>query len=48
MITGNGRISIWENMVTMGLITPPFLMPIVNNLKTTIEKAGDIEDDKDN
>ena len=44
----NELISILENMVDIGIAIPPFLMPIVNNLKTTIEKAGDIEDDKDN
>ena len=44
----NELISILENMIDIGINIPPFLMPIVDKLKTTIEKAGNAETDSEN
>ena len=44
----NELISILENMIDIGINIPPFLMPIVDRLKTTIEKAGNAEIDNEN
>ena len=41
----NEIISILENLNDIGVPMPPFLMPIVKRLRTTVEKKGkDIED----
>lgn len=37
----NELISILENMVDVGISLPTFLMPLVKNLKTTIDNIGD-------
>lgn len=36
----NELISILENMVDIGIELPTFLLPLVSNLKTTIDKMG--------
>ena len=42
----NELISILENMVDIGINIPAFLLPLVNNLKTTIDHMANIEDEK--
>ena len=37
-------ISILENMVDIGISIPGFLLPIVKQLKTTVEHMGTVED----
>lgn len=40
----NELISILENMVDIGIKIPVFLIPLVNNLKTTIDHMGNTSD----
>lgn len=40
----NELISILENMVDIGINIPGFLLPIVKQLKTTVEHMGTVED----
>ena len=40
----NELISILENMVDIGISIPGFLLPIVKQLKTTVEHMGTVED----
>lgn len=42
----NEVISILENINDIGVALPPFLMPIVNRLKSKVEEAGKIEDEE--
>lgn len=43
----NEIISILENINDIGVPLPPFLMPIVSRLKSKVEEAGKLEDDKE-
>lgn len=43
-IVCNEVISILENMVDIGVSIPGFLLPIVKQLKTTVEHMGTVED----
>ncbi|HAN44113.1 MAG TPA: holin [Ruminococcaceae bacterium] len=40
----NELISILENINDIGVSLPPFLMPIVSKLKSTVESKGDINE----
>lgn len=42
----NEIISILENMVDIGVELPPFLMPIVKNIKKQVEDKANLEGDK--
>ncbi len=42
----NELISILENMIDIGVNIPPFLMPLVKNIKSQTEKTVQIEEDK--
>ena len=43
----NEIISILENINDIGVTLPPFLQPIVQNLKSQVEKKADIEERED-
>lgn len=43
----NEIISILENINDIGVTLPPFLQPIVKNLKSQVEKKADIEERED-
>ncbi len=42
----NELISILENIIDIGVEIPPFLMPLVKNIKSQTEKSVQIEDEK--
>lgn len=44
----NEIISILENINDIGVTLPPFLQPIVSNLKSQVEKKAAIEDINNN
>lgn len=44
-IVVNEMISILENMNDIGVDLPPFLMPIIKNIQTTVEKTADGKDE---
>lgn len=41
----NEALSITENMVDIGVPMPPFLIPLIKNLKTKVEEAAEEEED---
>ncbi len=43
----NEIISILENMIDIGVRTPPFLMPIVRHIKKQIEETVDFAEDEE-
>ena len=43
----NEIISILENINDIGVTLPPFLRPIVKNLKTQVEKKAEINESED-
>lgn len=43
----NEIISILENINDIGVTLPPFLQPIVSNLKSQVEKKAELENIKD-
>ena len=43
----NEIISILENINDIGVTLPPFLQPIVKNLKTQVEKKAEINESED-
>lgn len=46
-LIANEIISILENMVDIGVKIPPFLLPLVKNIKKQVEdKTGGVQDDK--
>lgn len=44
----NEIISILENINDIGVTLPPFLQPIVSNLKSQVEKKAAVEDINNN
>ena len=42
----NELISILENVIDIGVEIPPFLMPLVKNIKSQAEKSVQVEDEK--
>lgn len=43
-IVANEIISILENMIDIGVNLPPFLMPLVKRIKTTVENTADVDE----
>jgi phage-related holin len=43
----NEIISILENLQDIGVNIPPFLMPLMKNIKTKVEKTVEMEEEED-
>ena len=47
-LIANEIISILENMIDIGAEIPPFLMPLVKNIKTKVEEKAEVKSDEGN